>query len=163
MSNALIVEPVLFVTFNTMDLGEVKLPVLRKPSERSVAEAVTPLAQLITPPLDDPVTAPVPVVPYARVVAAVPIDQSEPILKPEGNVAVPELPIPSKFSVNGVPVDVMELTAKNIGAIGSVLLLGLVVLFGSGLVLRTADSERVRPRNSLTEVIVWVAFWLKPA
>jgi hypothetical protein len=92
------------VNFKTIDLGEVKVPVFKNPKDLSVAVAVTPLAQLMVPPLDDDVTAPVPVVPKAKVVAVVPVDQSVPILNPVGSVAVPLLPIESKFWGNAVPV-----------------------------------------------------------
>ena len=94
----------LLVNFNTIDLGEVKVPVFKNPRERSVAEAVTPFAQLIVPPDDEPVTAPVPVVPKANVVAVVPVDQSVPILNPVGSVAVALLPIGSKSCGKAVPV-----------------------------------------------------------
>ena len=67
-----------------------------------MAEAVTPLAQLIAPPLDELVTTPVPVVPCANVVADEPLSQSTPILKPPDKAAVPDVPMPSKFSVNAV-------------------------------------------------------------
>ena len=46
-----------------MEFGEVKLPVVMKPKLRSVAEAVTPSAQFMTPPDDPLITAPAPVLP----------------------------------------------------------------------------------------------------
>lgn len=55
--------PLLFVILNTIDFGEVKEPVFKKPNALSVDEAVTPLTQFIVPPPDVPVTAPVPVDP----------------------------------------------------------------------------------------------------
>jgi hypothetical protein len=79
-------------------------PVVKNPSDRSVELAVIPLPQFITPPVDVPVTMPIPVVPYASVVAVVPVDQLAEVftLKPVGRVAVPELPIPSKLCRTGV-------------------------------------------------------------
>ena len=102
---------VLLVKLSIIDLGEVKDPLFRKPRARSVAEAVMPLAKLYVPPEDELERTPVPVVPAARVVAVVPLDQSAPILKPVGSVAVAPVPMPSKFSVNAVPVDVMLIWA----------------------------------------------------
>ena len=58
-----------------------------------------------------PVSAPVPVVPAAKVVLVVPVAQSVPSLKPVGNSAVAVLPIASKFSVKAVPVDVIFIWA----------------------------------------------------
>lgn len=79
-------------------------PVVRNPRLRSVDEAVTPFAQLMMPPPEVPVTAPVPLVPYATVVANVAVDQSGLVaatLNPDGKVAVALLPIALKFSVTG--------------------------------------------------------------
>jgi hypothetical protein len=46
-----------------ISLGEVKEPVVKNPNDLAVDEPVIPLAQLIVPPADVPVTTPVPVVP----------------------------------------------------------------------------------------------------
>lgn len=81
--------------------GEIKPLELRKPSARSVELAVMPLAKLYAPPAEEPVSAPVPVVPAACVVAVVPAEYSVPFdtLNPVGRVAVALLPMPSKFWV----------------------------------------------------------------
>jgi len=79
--------------------GEVNEPVVKNPSERSVDVAVIPLAQLIAPPEDVPLTTPVPVVPYAKVVTVVAVLKLRVVFSPNpvGRLAVPLLPIPSKF------------------------------------------------------------------
>ena len=109
MSRLLITPPVLLVNAKMIDLGDVKVPVVKKPTLLSVALAVTPFAQLITPPPEVPFTTPVPLVPYAAVVADVPVVQSVALFtrNPDGNEAVAELPKLSKFCVVGVPKLVM--------------------------------------------------------
>ena len=69
------------------------------------------MAQFIAPPVEVEVTAPVPVLPYARVVALVPVDQSVPILKPVGKVAVADVPIVN-VSLYAVPKET-KLTCPN--------------------------------------------------
>jgi hypothetical protein len=73
-----------------------------------VAVAKTPFAKLQSPPPEVLVMAPVPDVPYALLVAVLPVDQSGPNLNPEGRVAVAEAPIASKFCVCATPVEVMD-------------------------------------------------------
>jgi hypothetical protein len=104
------------VIFNTIDFGEVKLPEFKNPNALSEEDAVTPFAQFTTPPLDPLVTTLVPVVPYAWLVTVVPVDQSVPILNPVGSVAVLLLPIPSKFSENGVFMEEMLICALEVAA-----------------------------------------------
>jgi hypothetical protein len=91
-----------------IERGEVKDPEFRKPRARSVEAAVTPSAKLYTPPEEEPVRTPVPVVPADRVVVSTPVAQSVPftfpVLKPVGSLAVALLPMPLKFSVIAVPV-----------------------------------------------------------
>ncbi len=54
-------------------------------------------------------------------VAVVPVDQSGPNLKPVGREAVVLLPMPSKFSVTAVPVEVIGSCANKSGhAISSI-------------------------------------------
>jgi hypothetical protein len=109
------VPPVLLVMANIIDRGVPKLPELRKPRERSVEEAVTPLAKLYTPPEELLERMPVPLVPADLWVVSTPAAQSNPVtfpvLKPVGSVAVALVPMPSKFWGNAVPVDVMMIWA----------------------------------------------------
>ena len=65
MDKSEIVPPVLLVIFKTIDLGELNPLEVRNPKLLSVDDAVTPLAKLYTPPLEVPVSAPVPEVPAA--------------------------------------------------------------------------------------------------
>ena len=116
MASEVIVTPVLLVICTKSCRGLVKPLDESQPTALSVEVAVTPFAKLYEPPDELLVSTPVPVVPAACVVAVAADEYTvvavpESVLQPVGNVAVAELPMPSKFSVKAVPIVVILDTA----------------------------------------------------
>ena len=113
------------------------------------------MAQLIMPPPEVPVTAPVPVVPNARVVEAVPVVQLAEVftLKPAGKEAVPEVPMLLKFSVVGDPKAVID-TCPHPTCVSSVITSSEITLRSGckNLIIRMdwmIEDECIGKRNSV--------------
>jgi tRNA G37 N-methylase Trm5 len=96
------------------------------------------------PPVEVPVSTPVPLVPAASVVAVLASEKVVavllPILKPEGSEAVAELPIPSKFSVVGVTV-LVTLTCPSADRENS--------MDAINVIAKTVDRNAVENKESL--------------